>query len=1347
MNEPPQSANPARPEESRPSLGPATRKGRPLWRRWWVVAGGVLTLLALLILLAPTLASTGPVRSVIVGKINGGLNGKLQVADWSLGWTTGTRLSGVKMFDPSGQLILEVGRVDTQLSLLQVVRGNLHAGEVTVDGLSFLARREADGQINFGKLAKTKSESKPSEPLPDISGRLTLKNAHGTYEDVLNRRTVHFDSIAATANIPDINGPIEHSLEVAARSTQGGSGSLKLKGSSDVIENYRVNLASARLNEVLNVDSFDNAGLSPLIPASILNTLTGTTSGSVSIAFDQPTGGTVEARIVSKDLAVGGPALKGEKIDTRELVIVVPKTTISMPATPAAWQDWKFSVGGTAAGSEPISISIAQATEPARVSVGGTFTPRQLLRLQERMVPDGQGAVAFAANADFGELARRLPKSFAALAPALALESGKFNATARASYSGPDVTLEAKATLSQLTAMRAGLDNRTLPSSNRSTAAGPGFQNYDLSANVALTARLGEQATQVSANTLEIKDNQELISISKTEQPLSISFKPGSNVKPSGSVNLNVNVARAKRLLSELQSGPTSPAAAAAGSNMTSGRLQGTLQVGAADDAPLTLQGDFALNGVSVITEGKPIENENLNLKLNLKAAQGFDALSGTINVRSRLIDLDVSELRYLLSLPPNTAGLFPQLQTVTAQARVADLGQLHDFLVSLSPKPPPGRDTAGPTQLRDGSATIQIALSREGPTAVVNAGVSGKDIAVKTNGVFRQIGGVDLKLAAKASPNAAPADTPMLARMGPTQVSTFSLAAAGSHVELAKPLVVENLSAFLNAMNGQTQGAAAPAIAAELAGQLALGPAQEAVEGLTGNRQSDRYQGRLDFRETLATGPQGLSAKGEARLHDLRFQSAAGQAVVEKEVGMVNDLMFDTAGSTLSIGTIALDTPATRAVVARVSGKIKSVSTIPAFENLLIEVQSDQSQNLWALLQPIFASAPDPATAAEAPGTSAQGIKLTGVSKARLELAGSYPLNQPFRDAVRTLKTSGYLSVEKFDGFGATAQNVTVGLNLQNAKLTLSHPNGLPKVNGGDLNIAGATIDLGQLHPRLSMPANLPLATNISINPVLADSIIGRFVNPIFANTDRAEGLLSVTVVSCTNQALDYLRNSPLPAESGRTELLMTLKPIVIGVPELASAVNQVFPNAFNEKVFEASIDGARIVIERGQVQNQLTLVADQKFPLQFSGGIGLLKNEMSGFKVSLPPALIARVNKSFAKYVPQQGLVVPLAGSTDDWMDNLGETIQPIATQLAAQALGDRVLPGLGGATTQPAGSPEEAIGGLLENLLGQKAKETDAQKDARRQKVREERAKRAQEKAAATTQPAEAKKKKKK
>src|SRR4051812_20451354 len=68
-------------------------------RRWLWVLGTLFVLLLVLIALVPTIASTAMVRNAVVGQINKNLKGRVAIADWSVTWFSGIRVTGVKVYD------------------------------------------------------------------------------------------------------------------------------------------------------------------------------------------------------------------------------------------------------------------------------------------------------------------------------------------------------------------------------------------------------------------------------------------------------------------------------------------------------------------------------------------------------------------------------------------------------------------------------------------------------------------------------------------------------------------------------------------------------------------------------------------------------------------------------------------------------------------------------------------------------------------------------------------------------------------------------------------------------------------------------------------------------------------------------------------------------------------------------------------------------------------------------------------------------------------------------------------------------------------------------------------------
>ena len=83
---------------------PAKKKKRRLWLK---IPLALLVILILLVVFLPQIAGFAFVRNLVVSRVNDNLNGKLQIADWHIGWTGGVVVQGVKVFDDKGTVILE----------------------------------------------------------------------------------------------------------------------------------------------------------------------------------------------------------------------------------------------------------------------------------------------------------------------------------------------------------------------------------------------------------------------------------------------------------------------------------------------------------------------------------------------------------------------------------------------------------------------------------------------------------------------------------------------------------------------------------------------------------------------------------------------------------------------------------------------------------------------------------------------------------------------------------------------------------------------------------------------------------------------------------------------------------------------------------------------------------------------------------------------------------------------------------------------------------------------------------------------------------------------------------------
>jgi hypothetical protein len=409
---------------------PAKRKRR---RRWPWVLLVLLLLLVLIVVAAPALLSTSPARSFVVGKINQNLNGKVKIDDWSLGWMSPVRITGVKVFDKSGVQIVELPHLTTELTLLDAARGHLKLGKVTVEGLDVLVRRDAQGNLNLSELMGHNGAAKPKAAgggpgassgsseetkLPDVSGELHMVNCRATYEDQLQGQTFQFPSIAGTVKFPDINQPIDHALEIACKVGNSPPGKLNVAGKADVADNNVLRADRADVDEKVTVQGVELGGLSFLFGKdSGIQKLAGVTDALLTVRYKGKDAATAEGTITSTGVAAAGPALKGDTFATQKLQLVLPPTTVNMAGSDK-WQDWSVRVG--TGGTDTISL----VTDQGRVQLASDAKLQSLLNLSKNEKPGAAGRLRADVDLNVGQLARQMPKTFS-LQEGLTLESGR----------------------------------------------------------------------------------------------------------------------------------------------------------------------------------------------------------------------------------------------------------------------------------------------------------------------------------------------------------------------------------------------------------------------------------------------------------------------------------------------------------------------------------------------------------------------------------------------------------------------------------------------------------------------------------------------------------------------------------------------------------------------------------------------------------------------------------------------------------------------------------------------------------------------------------------------------------
>ncbi len=152
-----------------PTAPPPRRRGR--WLLWGLlgVLGLVLVLVvgALLYVTAP--AGEERVRSLVIEQANKQLSGRLEVGGLDLSMNS-LVLTGVKLYDPEGELVAEVERVEAKLDLAPLLRKHIVLRSARVEQPHLYLHQDERG-LNLSR-AIAPREPKPEEPPTEQRGTL-----------------------------------------------------------------------------------------------------------------------------------------------------------------------------------------------------------------------------------------------------------------------------------------------------------------------------------------------------------------------------------------------------------------------------------------------------------------------------------------------------------------------------------------------------------------------------------------------------------------------------------------------------------------------------------------------------------------------------------------------------------------------------------------------------------------------------------------------------------------------------------------------------------------------------------------------------------------------------------------------------------------------------------------------------------------------------------------------------------------------------------------------------------------------------------------------------------------------
>ena len=636
-------------------ISPKPRPKRRVLRRILATAAVIIILLIIGVLLIPTIVSSGFGRSFAVNKINSNINGKAQITGLSVTWGGNINLDGFKLDDADGRQILQLSHFHAKVAPWAALYGKYYLDDVTIDGLDFYAQRDSNGVLNFSKLQKKSTESNTSpnrsstpsaeknnpkdEPtkLPDIRGNVLLTNCRGTFEDQQKKQTVHLTSLNATVKIPDINQPIEETIDAAAEIDNRPAGKLSVSGTTRLVKNNVLMtdpaqiLREGQVDQTITLDGVELAGIAPLLgPNAGIDQLAGGTQGKVTIHLKPGSDADLDAVVHVAGMKAAGPALKGDSFAAQQLDLAAQHVTISLPAGATDIKQAHVTTGATN-GSTPVTISLV--LDPKSTSKITLFADASVDALVRGAIskPGEPENVRWNADIDLAGIGAQVPHLLS-LNDQNRLTSGRFVASGNGSSDGRALSFNSAASIQHLN-------------------SGQAFKDFTIGFVTALTSVSDSTGTHVNVSKFDIADNQSIVHIQKAAD-ITASETADGHMTADGKIQIAADLRAINQILKSMSA--TSPEVVATteqGAALTSGQLAGNLSIASGADRQIHLVSDLLASNLTV-TQGNqtPINGEKFSIDLDASAPDDLSSAQvSKLDARVRFFTAHVSDVQLQL--------------------------------------------------------------------------------------------------------------------------------------------------------------------------------------------------------------------------------------------------------------------------------------------------------------------------------------------------------------------------------------------------------------------------------------------------------------------------------------------------------------------------------------------------------------------------------------------------------------------------------------------------------------------------------------------------------------------------
>ncbi|HWB53404.1 MAG TPA: hypothetical protein VG722_04400 [Tepidisphaeraceae bacterium] len=896
---------------------PSSAPPRSKRRRWLWIGGLTALALFLLVLLIPTLASTGPIRSYVLSKINANLKGKLEIKSWSLGWISGFRATGVSLQDKSGPIVT-IGQIKTGLTLPEALRGNYALGNVVIEGLHFYVKVDQSGQSNLDRALgssgeKTTENNRAGSTLPNIQANVKLENISGTIERPGNPTLMV--NLQGEVKLADINQPITDDLAATIRNGNSPAGAISLKGKIAVIKQNRiVKPSEMMIAQELGLKDIDLSGLTPLLSPEEVSSLEGTANGSVQIDVSPGQNGRISGAIQIAGVSASGPDLHGDRFSTSQLNIDIPETTVNAAEFIQT--------------SAPIQIKFDQGSFSLTMA-----TPISALEnFSQHIAPGGTGSLSADCHVDLAALARELPHTLD-LRSGTSLSRGEMDFSANVKYAAEQTTVSQHLKISNIAGTTDG----------QSVALSP----------IALDSTSKVLPSQTPFPIL--RD----ISVKLTSDFASADFHGPSVAEFSGTAH--ADLAAAQQQLGQVF-------------DFHGREITGLI------DVNLTCHGDLTSQAAPIQITSQ-IQARNLVIKDKSRLIREDLAMltaAGRILRDSTNSITGIDDLRLALQTggaPGNSADL-----TAAGSVRLRPNESALDILQTLAlevdvPNIPRAMALLNGVELHgvqwtDGKAKAKILISNSHGLFDVDSSLTASDLAFICSSTAYRLEPIQFRAAGSQGRN----DIDIRALEG-----SFGSAAKIELVEPIKitnpdgplPWATQNASAPRESRSSVAQGEI------RISGDLAK--LEEWMNVWSGEAPRHQLAGQFVADQKFSTLGTRISTSGDAKLNGLRVIVDPQTTFDEKLIQFDDNVAFDAMSQTLNIRTCSISTQSSHALDASLSGMIENVATSRDFENVRLDLSYDLAK-LVQMIEPMLSpSAQQTLNQYKIAGMQKHTISITG--------------------------------------------------------------------------------------------------------------------------------------------------------------------------------------------------------------------------------------------------------------------------------------------------------------------------------------------------------------------------------